>query len=391
MSLLDAAERFASIDRSAIILDAKHCLHSRDQHSECAACYEICPENAIQAGEPPSLDAELCRSCLACLPACPVGAYHADDDVADLLNCAIHIDKQAVELLCGHHPHPESGVDSDSAGIKIGGCLAGLGTGAYLALSALGHKRILPRTDACNSCEWHSLSREISDQVERANQFLSAWSEVEPVVLVEGIEKPVERALWSAKNPPLSRRDLFRMVARQGQFAMARAMANGTSSEENKLGRDRLRLISAVSHLPEPSNHADLTGFGFATLTISDACTACGTCGKACPTQAIKFEADDNEMTFKIAFAAQNCIDCGICDRVCLPDAIKLNHAPSFEEVFGVKEARVVVSGPLVRCERCKTLTAKREGVNLCPLCEYRRTTPFGSIMPKKIVKESRS
>jgi hypothetical protein len=32
---------------------------------------------------------------------------------------------------------------------------------------------------------------------------------------------------------------------------------------------------------------------------------------------------------------------------------------------------------------------AAREGVQLCQLCEYRREHPFGSMLPKKIQKES--
>ncbi|MFT3894233.1 MAG: 4Fe-4S dicluster domain-containing protein [Anaerolineales bacterium] len=391
MSLLNAAERFASLDRSQIVLDSKRCLHSQDQYSECAACFHICPVDAIAVSKPPSLNSETCQSCLACLPVCPVGAYRADDDVADLLNSVTHIEDQTIELVCGLHPQAETGTHSEAIGIRLKGCLAGLGTGAYLTLSALGVTRLLSRTDACDACKWHSLRSEIHRQTEGANRFASAWGKDDVVSCVDNIESPVERVLWNAKNPPMSRRDLFRLVARQGQVAMARAMENGMTSAERKPGCDRLRLLSAVSHLPEPSSDADLHGFGFATLTISDACTACGACARACPTQALKFEKNEDEMTFSISFSARNCIDCGLCDHVCLSDAITFNHAPTFEEVFGAKEPSIAESGALVRCERCKSLMAKREGVKYCPLCEYRRTHPFGSMMPKKLVKESRS
>lgn len=393
MSLLDAVERFASLDRSQVILDTKHCLHSQDQHSDCAACFSICPVQAITAGKPPVLDAELCQSCMACLPACPVGAYRADDDVADILNCATHIEDQPVELLCGLHPHPETGADSETVGIQIRGCLAGLGTGAYLTLSALGMKRIAARTDACRACKWQTLSPEISRQTGRANRFLSAWGEANLVTCLDELEAPVERVLWNAKNPPLSRRDLFRMVARQGQVVMARAMENGVTTFKMQPGRDRMRLLSAMSHLSEPSSNSsvDLSSFGFATLTISKTCTACGVCGRACPTEALRFEKNDEEMTFSITFSAQRCIGCDLCEHVCFPGAITLDHAPTFEQVFGTKKPTVVESGPTVRCERCNTLMAAREGVTLCPLCEYRRTHPFGSMLPKSLVKESRS
>lgn len=391
MSLLNAAERFASIDRSKVALDTKRCLHSQNQLSDCAACFSICPVQAITAGKPPTLDVERCESCLACLPACPVGAYRADDDVADILNCVTHIEGQPIELLCGIHPHPESGADSESIGIQIHGCLAGLGTGTSLILSALGLNLITLRTDACPACKWHSLHSKIHLQIEKANRFLFTWDRSGTVSCLDEIESPMERPLWNAKNPPLSRRDLFRMMARQGQVALARAMENDVTASKRQPGRDRLRLVSAVSYLPEPSSATCLDEFGFATVSASESCTACGTCGRACPTEALRFEKDEETMTFSIAFSARDCIGCDLCEQVCLPNAITLNHAPNFEQVFGVKEPVIAESGTMVRCERCKTLMAEREGVKLCPLCEYRRTHPFGSMLPKKVAKESRS
>ena len=391
MTLLDAAERFASLDRSQVLLDTKHCLHSQDQFSDCAACFDVCPVEAITAGKPPSLDTERCQSCLACLPACPVGAYRADDDVSSLLNCVTHVEDQSVELLCGLHSHPETGADPDGIGIQIHGCLAGLGTGSYVMLSALGLKRLSLRTEACSACKWWSLSPEIHRQAKGANRFLSAWDQDNFVTCMDEIALSIERPLWNAKNPPLSRRDLFRMLAWQGQVAMARAMENGISTSQRKPGRDRMRLLSAVSHLPDPSAHVDLKGFGFTTLTISDSCTACGSCGKACPTEAIRFEKNEGEITYSILFSAQNCIGCDVCDHVCLLDAITFDQPPTFEQVFEVKEPVIARSGSMVRCERCRSWMAAREGVKFCPSCEYRRTHPFGSMLPKKNIKGTRS
>ncbi len=390
MSLLNAAERFASIDRSQVILDSARCLHSQDQYSECAACFDLCPVQAIAAGQPPTFDMERCQSCLACLPACPVGAYRADDDVSNLLNCVSHVEGQPVELLCGLHPDPETG-EAESIGIQIQGCLAGLGSGAHLTLSALGLERITVRADACSACTWHSLHHVIHSQTERANRFLAAWVRMDPVLCLDEVEAPVARTTWKAANPPLSRRDLFRLVARQGQVALARAMENGVAGSKRQPGRDRLRLLSAVSHLPDPVSTANLDGLGFATLVISETCTACAACGRACPTEALRFKKNENEMTFSISFSAQNCIGCDLCGHVCLPDAITLDHTASFEQVFSVKEPVVVESGPMARCERCKTWMAARDGMKLCQLCEYRRTHPFGSMLPRKTQKEPHS
>jgi NAD-dependent dihydropyrimidine dehydrogenase PreA subunit len=164
-------------------------------------------------------------------------------------------------------------------------------------------------------------------------------------------------------------------------------MENGATRSGSQPGRDRRRLLAAVSHLGEPVAKTDLSELGFATLSISDSCTACGACGKACPTEALRFEKNEEQMTFSISFSAHNCIACDLCDHVCLPDAIAMNHAPTFEQVFEAKEPVTMASGQLVRCERCRGWMAKRENVNLCPLCEHRRTHPFGSMLPKKRIK----
>jgi len=391
VSLLDAAERFASMDRSQVLLNPKRCLHSQDQFSNCTTCFNICPVDAITVGKPPVLNIENCQSCLACIPACPAGAFHADDDVSALLNCVTHVEDKAIELICGLHPYPETGADSKSIGIRIHGCLAGLGSGALLTLIALGLERIMLRTDACHACKWVSLSPEIHRQAERTKRFISAWNKTEYVNCLDGIEMPVERPLWNVKNPPLSRRDLFRMMAQQGGVAMARAMENGLAASNRQPGRDRLRLLSATSHLPAPPSTAQLDDFGFATLAISEECTACGACGRACPTEALQFKKNEEEMTFSISFSARNCIGCDICAHVCLPNAITLDHMPAFEHIFGAKEPVIVDSGQMVRCERCNSLLAARKGVKICPLCEFRREHPFGSMMPKKITRETRS
>jgi ferredoxin len=391
VSLFDAAERLASIDRSQILLNPSRCLHSQDQSSNCVACFDLCPVDAITAGTPPTLDAELCQSCFACLPACPVGAFHGDDDVASLLTCATHVDGQVVELVCGLHPQPGTGLDADAIGLRIHGCLSGLGLGAYLALSALGLKRLIVRADACRSCKWCSLDREIHRQTARANEILSAWVSGGSVVSTNEVTSPVERALWDVKNPPLSRRDLFRMIARQGQVAMARAMERGAAGSSHQPGRDRLRLLAAIPHLGAPETEVEVHGLGFAVLAISDTCTACGACGKACPTGALRYEKNEKEMAFTIAFSARLCIACEICDHVCLPDAITMNRVPDFNQIFDAKDPVILASGQLVRCERCKTLMSERNGTKLCPLCEYRRTHPLGSMLPKKVMKETLS
>jgi len=304
------------------------------------------------------------------------------------------LENNGIELVCERHPAAEQGFHPDFVGVRMRGCLAGLGVGAYIILAALGFEKTILRTDGCSECVWNSLRPEIHSQAERAQQLLSVYGKSDTVTCMDEIKSPAGRVLWDANNPPLSRRDLFRILARQGQLAIVRAMEHSSASPDRKPGRDRLRVLAAVSHLPSAHNITathSIKGLSFAALDISDACTACGACGRVCPTDALRFRKDEADTAFSISFLARNCIDCELCEHVCLPDAITLNDLPVFKDIFESNEPAIVRSGQLLRCERCGTLMAQRHDTDLCSLCEYRRIHPFGSLLPKKLVKESRS
>ncbi len=337
----------------------RRCLHSQDRFSGCEACFGICPVNAITPGKPPVLDAEKCQTCLACITVCPVGAYSADDAVTPLLNSITHLEGEQVELICAKNEQADKGLQASSIGIRLRGCLAGLGTGTYLALAALGLEHTSLRTEACAACEWGKLRPEIESQVNRAGHFLSAWNKAEAFTCVSTLENAVQRPLWNADNPPLSRRDMFRMITRQGQVALARAMENGQVHSGRRPGRDRLRAVNAVAHLPEHEQDPDLSPLGFASVTVTEACTACGACARACPTEALRFEKNEEETTYKLMFSARTCIGCDLCVHVCLAEAVTVEHEPTFTQIFGI-EALTLQEGELVKCERCGTLMAKR-------------------------------
>jgi len=383
VSLFSAAERFAALDRSTVTLDTSRCLHSQDKYSTCTACFGLCPVDAITAGKPPALDAEKCQTCLACLTVCPVGAYAADDAVVSLLNAVTHLEAGALELLCERNPHAALGIPEASTAIRVRGCLAGLGCGAYLALAAFGLEHILVRTDACSGCEWATLPRQVEVQVRQAKQLLEAWGKAETLDYVSELDSPTERSLWEATNPPLSRRDLFRMAVRQGQVAVARAVEDVGAAAGRRPGRDRLRLLGAVAHLPapQPGYTGSIMDMDFAWVSVSEACTACGVCARACPTSALQFEKNEAEKAYTLTFSARNCIGCEMCMHVCAPSAVSVNHTPTFAQIFG-EETMTLQEGELVKCERCGILMAARPNVHLCPLCEYRRTHPFGSMLP---------
>jgi ferredoxin len=387
MNFLDIAERLSRIDRSAVAFESSRCLHELSKYSKCEACYEICPVDAIQPGKPPAFDEEACESCLACLSICPTGAYKATDAVPALMNCAARTDAKTVELVCALHPSAETGGAETNLGIQIRSCLAGLGTGAYLILTAVGVEQVITRIDACAQCPWGSLVSQIEKQVKQAQKMLAPWDLTEAIKTLPSEETTnlVERPLWDADNPPLSRRDLFRMASRQGQLAAARVLMEDKGTTPKSPSHDRKRSLNALKHfsLQEFGNGKfPLEGFDCAKISVSEDCTACGVCARTCPTGALQFIVDA-EIKYQLKFSLGMCIDCEICVPICAVNAISISHDPTFEELLKPKDEYIVLQeGELVECDRCRTLIAKRPGTNLCPMCEHRLKHPFGSTLP---------
>jgi ferredoxin len=394
VNLFDVADRFASLDRSDVLLDSKRCLHSLFRFSDCKACMELCPVNAILPGKVPGLDSTKCETCLACLPICPVGAFAADDAVASLLNAVTHLEGGDLELLCERNQQAELGIFETSTGIRVRGCLAGLGTGAFLALAAIGLDRIIVRMDACSACKWGSLSGQVQSQVNQANQALEGWGKAGNINIVTVLDSPVDRPLWKSTNPPISRRDLFLFAARQGQIAIARSIENGQPQSSHRPGRNHLRMAGAIKHLPVPVSpeNINLGDMGFASVSTTEACVACGTCARGCPTNALQFTKNENETSFTLSLFVRSCIGCGMCVHVCTSKTLTMDRSPSFTRIFG-EEMITLREGELIKCEQCGVLIAARPDVHLCQFCNYRKSHPFGSmqvpgtITPKAPVK----
>jgi ferredoxin len=192
----------------------------------------------------------------------------------------------------------------------------------------------------------------------------------------------------------MSRRDVFRRLSRQGQVAAARAWTAGEAEAPGQRGpgRDRRRVIKALSALPEAGEDRGagviLDDGGFAHLSVSDACTACGVCARACPTGALRFEqvvGVEDKARFTLRLAPAECIGCGACQAVCAPSAISLSAAPSFAQVFGAAVPVTLAAGSLVRCHRCRAFMAERPGQRLCVVCAGRNSKLSSPNMPPAV------
>jgi ferredoxin len=412
VNLLSLVQRMAEPDRPPIALDAEGCLHARNRFSTCDACISICPVNALSLVPPIMLDLEACVACGACLPVCPVGALTGKDGSDDLVTCVSKLpDARVVEIACARHTAPEIGPAESTAVIRTDGCLAALGASTYEWLLANGTQQVTVRLDACKSCSIERLQPQISRIVGAVNRLASEGGHLTPpeiesastvtealppgqatriVEIRDRGENWQTRMVVPAKNPPVSRRDLFRSFVSEGPKMAAQALS--FQSAKVSLGKapplERRRMLNSLRRQAADGAAMVAPGndLGLVRMAATEQCTACGVCARVCPTGALVFE--DRETTFRLSFSASACTDCGACLDLCEPNALYRAGVPTLQELLATEPA-VLRTDPLHKCDKCGAKFAGASPGKLCPTCDFRVHNPFGSRQPARIPRRS--
>jgi ferredoxin len=395
VNLFSLAQRMTEPDRPPIALDADGCLHSRDRFSTCDACISVCPVKALRLVPPITLDEKTCVACGACLPVCPVGALTGKDGADDLVRCISQIpDGRVVELACARHTTLETGPAESTAVVRTEGCLAALGPSTFEWLLANETQQVIVRLDACSGCSIGNLQPRISRMVAAADRLAPHPEDAARIVAVREREAnwKTERTVIPVKNPPVSRRDLFRTFVSDAPKLAAQVLPFQESkvSEAKAAPLERRRLLNAIRRQGDSENAARIVALdndlGLVRLAVSAICTACGVCARACPTGALRFE--DRESSFRLTFSARACTDCGACLDLCEPNALARDGVPTIAELMSA-EPVVLRSGTLRKCEKCGAKFAGDSGGKLCPTCDFRVHNPFGSRMPARTKRQS--
>ncbi|MEJ2549871.1 MAG: 4Fe-4S binding protein [Anaerolineales bacterium] len=381
MELLSELVKLDTFGSSPIAIDPARCLRGLNQLSHCQACRDVCPARAIGNQNPPGIELEACLMCRACLPVCPTGAIQAHDVVTPLMKCAARASGHSIDVLCEHHPKPETGPQGSEVGISIRGCLAAFGVGGLLQLGTSGLKAVILRLDHCKDCELRALQPVIEERLESIKSILDQWNQADVLSALydpEGRVGPT-RAVWDAENPPLTRREIFRLSTLLGRLP-----GNGEVGKETASGRhlnpDRKRIVDALGRLYRSNstdNPSTIKARGFFRLSISEECTACGNCSRTCPTEALIYR-ERNEKEFRFIFKPQMCIGCELCARICPVNAIDIALDPDLSYVFFNDSGNVICQEYIRRCVRCGTPIVAETRDNLCMLCKSHRENPYG-------------
>jgi Fe-S-cluster-containing hydrogenase component 2 len=387
VNALDAAARLISSGDELPITHFERCLHQFSVEADCDACLQVCPTEAITKGDTLVFKRASCAQCLACVPACPTGVFTKKSQLAALLRCGAYSPTAKIELLCEFHPSP-SGGQSGTPAVSVRGCLAGLGAGVYLCLLEAGLSQISLRCEQCSTCSLSALQTVIEKTVNNTLELLDVKDKTSIAIQRQQSESRQGELgpLWNADNPPISRRELFKLTTHSRTLLAIEAVGEQVEKSGKTVCEDRLRFNAGLQRLytaqrVRPDVALDI--FGYATVALSDDCSACAACARICPTGALAFlERDD---LFRLTFKPELCIACGLCSKVCFLNAIELESNFTAGQFAENPTAITLLEGQRRKCYRCGGWFNATGDAELCPVCTFRSKNPFSSKLPPGI------
>ena len=277
-----------------------------------------------------------------------------------------------LELVCAEHPDPARGAKGRFV-VVLPVCAASLPEHVLYEVLVLGAELVWVRTDGCAEVE--------------ATGARIAW--MQSVLAAVGAGERLH-----AEAEPASqhrRRVLDATVMSVSRRRLLMLSECDAAPEEGASAHRRLvTTLRALAGAPSaaPGTPSELAGPGLAL--VSEGCTACGVCVRACPEDALALvdveETGPDGAVITRTILRQYpaaCGGAGACLQLCPEDALS---APEHWGLDALLEDDVVDLDEIAKavCRRCGA-TFPDSGAELCELCSFRRANPFGGALPPAV------
>jgi len=336
------------------------CAHGRNQTTGCTACIDICSTQAIGSRWRDGkggieVTPNLCMGCGACSTVCPTGAisygYPGPEALGERLRTLVSTyagagGRDAVLLLHGE--------EHGTPAILALGRAARAGQARGVPPNVIPVQVFHPAAAGIElwlaALSWGAGGVAVLLTGDEAPQYRAALAEQMAVAraIVEGLGYRGQRlALVEAHDVAALDAGLAAVATPGG-----RVTAPPPASFRAALAK-RETLDFAVDHLarhaPVPAEAVPLpAGAPLGAITVDTGrCTLCMACVGACPSQALR----DNAERPVLAFLERNCVQCGLCEKTCPEDAIAL--VPRLLTGDGARRAVTLNETQPFHCIRC--------------------------------------
>jgi len=342
-----------------VIYDQAICAGGDKGIETCGRCITFCPYNAIsrQTDNPIRIQVDhlTCEGCGACVSACPTSALHFTEPspqevyarMATLLASSkeehgtvdppvivFHCEEMGRKVLetAGEIPLPYSpGV----LPVEVP-CLRYVSESNMLAALSLGAAGVgLLGCENCPNGERELLYQKHDFTQLILQHFGFGQERVRIITAEEGLEADAIGVV-NGFISQLSDAPLVASWSTPRQTENREIMAEVLESFLEQTGK-------------EPGTMKLSPDLPFALAEVEESgCTLCRSCANVCPTNAFKFDEENNSLYFKHI----NCVGCGLCEQVCPENVITLRSELFLEKP--TLDYKKVVEDEMINCSKCE-------------------------------------
>ena len=325
----------------------------------CGRCIDFCPYDAISRQTENRLRIQVdhltCEGCGACVSACPTSALQFTEPspqeiyarMAALLESSkekqgnveppvivFHCEEMGRKVLetAGEIPLPYS---SGVLPVEVP-CLRYVSESNMLAAFSLGAAGVgLLGCENCPNGERELLYQKYDFTKLVLHNFELGQERVRIVTVEEGMEAD---AIGSVNEfvSQLSDAPLAPSWSTPRQTGNREIMAEVLESFLEQTGK-------------EPGTMKLSPDLPFALAEVEESgCTLCRSCANVCPTNAFKFDEENNSLYFKHI----NCVGCGLCEQVCPENVVTLKSELFLEKP--TLDYKKVVEDEMINCSKCE-------------------------------------
>lgn len=298
--------------RAAVSVRRSACLRLRLASATCGACAEVCPTQALSAGEQQFELSGNCTGCGRCQTVCPSSALAVEGfDDAPVTAAA-----GALTIECWR-THAGSGT------LRLP-CLGGLTAARLLSLCAANPETRVQLVDRgwCSACASGGGTHPARDVLEQVVAWLAEAgvpAALRPTFVAPATAGPATAAMDPMQQQGRARRGFFTALAQPAQAPLPSACIPAHSEASSQRQQSLAALQALVARhggrMPAALVHR---------LQAGPSCQGHRVCAAACPTGALVRWRDDAHQRMGIAFDNEHCIACGHCVDVCPEQALQL-------------------------------------------------------------------
>ena len=342
----------------------QNCTRYRFRYSECRACADACPHNAIALSDEGIAISETdCRNCALCGAACPVEALTARNlPRIDILKRALRL--KQVTFACA---------PSEARGEETVPCLGALDAALLATLAAKGVAVALAGTHHCEKCPHGEVAaRMIASHLEGVAALReTVGSETWAAITI--VEAEATQAEERPHDP--SRRHLFRRFLGRSADGMAEAVVGAGrqpvplkavrfAAPFSTIGRELLQRLFAAAPEDAPALPRHDAVFA-AGVEIAPGCSACEVCARACPTGAMQIA--ESGVGWALTFQFSRCVACGLCLEACQPRILRF--ADRMGDLRKARDSVTLHALAKQRCSRCDRFFISAGPAEICAIC----------------------